>query len=85
LHRDWTSVDNTLILQNYMTLQEIAPEKLWVRVPMIPGFNMGSAEMEQIRHFLQTYPPAKVEYLPYHSLGEAKMHALGGVPFNPAG
>ena len=76
LHRRLTGVSNRLILDNYRRLQAAAPEKLMVRVPVIPGMNDVPGEMEKIADFLTGYPPVSVELLPCHLLGESKGEAL---------
>lgn len=76
LHRQLTGVPNQLILDNYRRLHAAAPEKLMVRVPVIPGLNDVPGEMEKIAAFLAQYPPVSVELLPCHLLGESKGEAL---------
>lgn len=76
-HRQYTGVDNALILDNYKKLLS-AGKKVWVRIPVIPTFNDTLEEMSAIRHFFDTYGrPEKVELLPYHGMGEHKYAAIG--------
>lgn len=81
LHKDFTGLSNKLILSNLSYLLNKAPEKVWIRIPVIPGFNAGEkAEMElsKIHEYLLKLPaPARIELLPYHRLGESKRIALG--------
>ena len=76
LHKALTGADNARILDNYCRLWHIAPQKLIVRVPIVPGYNAVDDELAHIANFLRTYPPAEYELLPYHALGEAKRAAL---------
>ena len=79
VHRRLTGVENRLILDNYRRLHAAAPEKLIVRVPVIPGCNMD--EMPLIADFLRQYPPALVEPLAYHPMGVSKAEAMGQTAF----
>ena len=76
LHKAYTGVDNTLILENYRRLLA-GNARVWVRIPVVPGFNDRPEEMEKIRAFLAENPPEKVELLAYHDLGVAKHMAAG--------
>ena len=75
LHRAFTGVDNSLILENYRRLLN-GGARVWVRIPVVPGFNNGE-EMTKIREFLAEHKPEKVELLAYHDLGAAKFTAAG--------
>lgn len=76
-HLALTGVGNDLILSNYRRLLQTCAQKVIVRVPVIPGANDTGDEMEKICAFLNQYPPAKTEFMPYHRLGEGKNAALG--------
>ena len=76
LHKAYTRVDNSRILENYRRLLA-EKARVWVRVPVIPGFNDDPREMEKIRAFLAENPSEKVELLAYHDLGAAKGPAAG--------
>lgn len=76
LHRQYTGVDNALILENYKRLLS-AGHHVYVRVPMIPECSANDEEFAKICDFLHRYPPEKVELLPYHAMGEGKYRALG--------
>jgi pyruvate formate lyase activating enzyme len=76
LHRSLTGVDNARILDNYKRLWALSPEKLIVRVPVVPGYNTVEGELERIARFLREYPPVGYELVPYHALGNAKRAAL---------
>jgi pyruvate formate lyase activating enzyme len=78
LHKKGTGISNTRILENLSKMLKTHPEKVWIRVPVIPGFNADEKEMCNIRKFLSVLPaPASIELLPYHGLGESKNAALG--------
>jgi pyruvate formate lyase activating enzyme len=77
-HKEFTGLGNREILDNLAYLLKTAPNKVWIRVPVIPGFNANNDELEKIRAWLEPLPaPARIEILPYHRLGENKMEALG--------
>lgn len=80
VHRRLTGADNRVILENYRRLYETCPEKIWVRIPVIPGCNV--EEMPAIVAFLEKYPPAKVELMPYHAMGVSKARAIGAHTLN---
>ena len=76
LHKAFTGVNNGVILENYCRLLA-AGARIWVRIPVIPGFNDTPEELEKLRFMLAQYRPEKVELLPYHSLGSSKHRAAG--------
>lgn len=76
LHRQYTGTDNSLILKNYQKLLA-SGTRVWVRVPVVPGFNNSADEMEKIRAFLAENRPEKLELLAYHDLGATKFAAAG--------
>ena len=75
-HKQYTGVDNELILENLKRLMK-AKMALWVRIPVIPTFNDTEEEMIKIKELLLTHGrPQKIELLPYHAMGEHKYSAL---------
>jgi pyruvate formate lyase activating enzyme len=88
-HRAATGVDNVLILGNLRALAE-AGAALWLRVPVIPGFNdddEGALATARLAASLGTV--RRVSLLPYHPLGRHKgapaAHALlAAEPVSPA-
>ena len=74
LHKKGTGVSNELILQNLQRLKGKAD--IIIRVPVIPEFNDDASEQDKIKEFLQQNNFEKVEYLPYHDMGEHKKDAL---------
>jgi len=79
-HKQFTSVDNELILENLQKLL-LSGAKLWIRIPVIANVNDDLDEMQRIKAFLDRCgKPEKVELLPYHAMGENKYRALGQEP-----
>ena len=75
-HKQYTGVDNELILENLKRLMK-AKMALWVRIPVIPTVNDTEEEMIKIKELLLTHGrPQKIELLPYHAMGEHKYSAL---------
>lgn len=54
-------------------------DKVWIRIPVIPGVNDGKDDMLRIKKYLSSYKPKKIELLPYHRMGENKYDALNMV------
>lgn len=71
-HRQNTGVSNRLILENLTRLAQCAPQKLLIRIPVIPGANATDEEMQAMADFLRRLKVRRVELLPYHRMGEHK-------------
>ncbi|WP_367566264.1 glycyl-radical enzyme activating protein [Lacrimispora sp.] len=67
------------IKENLIYLAEMCPNKLIVRMPIIPGFNFDSALIKKTLRYLQQVGVKNVSLLPYHILGKAKYEKLGRV------
>lgn len=77
VHRAGTGRDNGIILGNYRKLLA-AGARVWVRVPVIGGFNADEQEIEKIAAFLKGNPGAEeVVLMPFHFLGKNKYGGLG--------
>ncbi len=81
-HRAGTGVGNRRILENLERMCEAAPEKLIVRIPVIPGFNADDESLHAIRAYLDRHPAIRrVEPLRFHRMGDHKAAAVGAEPF----
>jgi glycyl-radical enzyme activating protein/glucokinase-like ROK family protein len=78
VHREWTGMDNEVILSNLQRMAEVGAP-VTVRVPLIPGFNADTESISAIAKFVSTLHglPKQVSLLPYHTLGRAKYASLG--------
>lgn len=77
LHRSFTGRDNHLILENLRKLSD-SGVALWIRIPVIPGFNDNEAEMKAIAAIVNPLAGVrKVTLMPYHTLGVSKYETLG--------
>jgi pyruvate formate lyase activating enzyme len=76
-HREYTGVDNTLIIENLKKLSRLDKE-IWIRIPVIPDFNDSEDEMSSISDLVASLPSVKqVTLMPYHTLGASKYKTLG--------
>lgn len=76
-HRQYTSVSNTLILQNLHKLAE-AGHAIRVRIPVIPGINDDGENLRASGGFLSGLPGVQqVDILAYHRSAEPKYQNLG--------
>jgi pyruvate formate lyase activating enzyme len=80
LHRQYTGVDNERILGNIRMLPGVAKE-IYIRIPIIPGFNDSRDNIEQTAQFVQSLRTVRrVDILPYNSGGlEKAVRLTGGV------
>jgi pyruvate formate lyase activating enzyme len=77
-HKEGTGVDNQRILHNLSELLTFYPQKVRIRIPIIPGFNDSENEIQSMASFLSRFnAPEKIELIPYHRLGEIKLKFLG--------
>lgn len=80
LHRHYTGVSNHRILENLQALGRLH-DRIWVRVPVVPGVNDGAEAMGAIAAFVRSLRGVRqVNLLPYHRAAQHKQHALGGDP-----
>lgn len=80
LHRRFTGRENGLILENLQTLSA-SGATLWIRIPVIPGFNDREPEMQAIANIVNGLPGVqRVTLMPYHTLGKSKYETLGMEP-----
>lgn len=75
-HRKYTGVSNRLILENLRKLSE-GSNKIWIRVPVIPGINDDEENIQALGAFIATVQIKDVFLLPYHSIAAAKYARLG--------
>ena len=76
-HKEFTTVDNALILENAMHIAREARE-LIIRTPVVPTFNDTAEEIDSIARFAASLPNVKeMHILPYHKIGSDKYAGLG--------
>jgi pyruvate formate lyase activating enzyme len=76
-HRHYTGASNSLILDNLRALGR-AHQRIWVRVPILPGINDAPADLEATARFVAGIPSVRqVNLLPFHRTGLQKAKRLG--------
>ena len=76
-HKEYTGVDNALILENARLLAASGVE-LVIRTPVIPGVNDTDADIRAISMFARSLGTVREHHLlPYHRLGMDKYDGLG--------
>ena len=77
-HKEFTGVDNALILKNFTAICEDFPYlPMLVRTPVVPGFNDSDDDILAIREFIPRRPNIEYELLTYHRMGQPKYSYLG--------
>ena len=77
LHKKYTGVDNSLILENLCKLDALRAS-IVLRCPIIPGLNDREEHFKGIADTANRYSSImRVEIEPYHSLGKGKATAIG--------
>lgn len=69
--------NGSLIKNNLMYLLKEHPEKVIVRMPIIPTFNFDKELIMQTLDYLKSLGALEVNLLPYHSLGKVKYEKMG--------
>lgn len=75
-HKEFTGVDNQLILENLARIKQRDKEVV-VRLPLIPGCNDDRENIRATGGFMKLWGLDKIEIIPYHRLGVNKYPALG--------
>ena len=79
-HKRRTGVSNKRILSNLRRLDERG-ERIWIRIPLIPGINDDPETVDQLGTFTTTLNSVEtVQLLPYHHTGNQKSKRLGITP-----
>lgn len=81
-HIEYTGVSNALILENFETLLGSGAD-IYVRIPLIPGFNDSPEHLGKLKNFLQDRKTERlkmISLLPYHRTGISK-YLTFGIPY----
>jgi pyruvate formate lyase activating enzyme len=77
-HREYTGVDNFLILKNIRSLIENRwPGKLIIRIPVIEDFNSNEENIISTVKFIKNLSLKEVNILSFNTLGESKWRQFG--------
>ena len=77
-HRVFTGISNELILENLQRVRKAFPDlPVWVRTPVVPGFNDDPKDIRQILEHIHDMPNTYFEALDYHRMGKPKYEYLG--------
>jgi pyruvate formate lyase activating enzyme len=74
-HERTTGVPNHLILENLE--KAAARTTIWLRIPLIPGFNDSEEHIRRIASLGQAHGVEKISLLPYHEGGKTKSGQIG--------
>lgn len=78
LHREYSGQANEVILMNARFATEKVKEIVF-RIPLIPGFNDGIANITATSLFIQSLDrQVPLQLMPYHRLGVGKYEAVTG-------
>ena len=82
LHRKYTGVDNNQILENLKKIDDQMALEIWVRVPLIPGYNDDKENLLATARFVKEnlHKCTQIHLLPFHRLGEGKYEQLENEP-----
>lgn len=78
-HKKYTGVSNRLILDNARRACHKLSVPMWARIPVIPGYNDSTENIEATARFIAEELGncvKQVSLLPYHRLGETKFERL---------
>ena len=75
-HKEFTTRDNTMILENARMIAKEA-KRLIIRTPVIPTFNDTEDEIRDIAKFAISIGVKELHLLPYHRIGSDKYAGLG--------
>ena len=79
IHKAATGAENSVILENLSKLdRECTFQKIYIRIPVIPGVNDNEYEMEKLSQIVYGLRNVeRVTLMPYHSLGKEKYQQVG--------
>ena len=75
-HREYTTKDNAMILENARLIAREA-KRMIGRTPVIPTFNDTKEDIREIAEFARSIGVREMHLLPYHRIGSDKYAGLG--------
>ena len=81
LHRQYTRVSNVPILSGIRRINDELGKDIWIRLPLIPGYNDSNENYHRIGEFISNLDHCRrVDVLPYHNMGTGKLEQLEEAP-----
>ena len=77
MHRKGTGVENDLILANLRKTIDSRKARVWIRIPLIPGYNDSEEHARAVATAMAKMPVEKISLLAYHEWGKPKYDFLG--------
>lgn len=77
MHRKGTGLPNDLVLANLERILDSGRARVWIRIPLIPGYNDSEEHAKEVARLLSKGPVEKVSLLSYHEWGKPKYGFLG--------
>jgi pyruvate formate lyase activating enzyme len=75
-HKQYTGVSNEIILANLQNLDRIH-DRIWIRIPVIPGINDNLNELNTMAQFVNTLAHVEqINLLPFHRMGSHKQQHI---------
>jgi len=76
-HLEGTEASNDLALENLRKTLHSKQTRVWIRIPLIPGYNDGESDLEELTLAIREMGAEKVSLLGLHHWGRSKYRALG--------
>ncbi len=76
-HREYTGQDNSLIFANLSNLLEEKPQRVFLRIPLIPGFTATLENLQALSQLLQELGAKRCSLLPYNPTWFHKAESIG--------
>jgi len=77
MHLWGTGVENGLILDNLRKTADCGRARVWIRIPLIPGYNDSEEHAGDLARTVEKMSVEKVSLLNYHEWGKPKYGFLG--------
>jgi len=74
-HEEATGVSNALPLENLYKIRD--QKKVWLRIPLIPGYNDSEENLKKISALGQEIGAERISILPFNKFGDGKYENLG--------
>ena len=75
--KKYTDGELSLILKNLSAIAAAAPERIVLRIPVIPAVNCSHDDIEAVFKCADKLGIGRIDLLPYHTLGVTKYRQLG--------